>query len=192
MHWYEWVFSGIGATLLALLVSYLAAKSRAGRNASRVLSAENGGIALSGSFSASPVAVGENIAQSVEVHHHHHGSSGEMAIQQWLASKPSPGQIIRDIDSAAPFDQEQVRKKYQGLPIRWEVQYSSISREEVTGKWLVIAEADWSSVVCHLTSVPKELQVARSGARLRIEGEIKHVWSRNISVGDDPKIQVLS
>jgi hypothetical protein len=87
MHWYEWVFSGIGVLILGYFVQ---SWTRSGEGKKAKLMAEGAKV------THSPVASGSGITQSInETHHHHYGPSVPVAVERQLAApeaEPEPVQ----------------------------------------------------------------------------------------------------
>ena len=80
MNWWEWVFSGIGASIVILLVQHWFKSSDRTAN----LTAQGAKV------SGSPVASGSGITQTVNETHHHHYAQAASPPQPQPTQQPSP------------------------------------------------------------------------------------------------------
>lgn len=203
--WYTWVFEGVGTLAVGgacgFLIQHLFKKMHRESDSPRVSGGKNSSIAsespvsasVSGPITASQVAVGTNISQIGEVHHHH----GEGGLpEKWILTEPTPDQILREVDSALPFAQENTRRHYIGLSIVWRAFFSGAVK--INDSWLVMTTpsegvmAKLSINMCFLlTSIPADLNCATEGSALLVKGSIQKVESSNVQLESDPLIRVV-
>lgn len=195
--WYVWAFDGVGGA--AVVAAGIAAYQRhsakaaippftAGKN---LRSTNESAIKanVSGQIHNSAVAVGTHISQSVEVHHHHVESVED---KNWRFTEPTPGQILREIDAALPFDRPHVRGKFAGLTLVWKLLYRDIKAEDSSfSVWVEQFPNSFPIIRFKLTFVPPELKTATCGSQLFIRGTIKTVGDFNMELEDDPEIRFL-
>jgi hypothetical protein len=182
--WYTWAFDGVGgAAVVAIGIAWYQRRS--------MRSDRKGSVA--GSISKSQVAVGNNINQSVEVHHHHEGNRHSA---EWILTEPTPRQIEKEIEAALPFDRAQVAQKYLNLSVIWKVALCSISPKGAS--WAVLAFAlpggtplSASDITFDLSTVPTELRAATKNSILFVKGTIKHASKLSIELEIDPEIRVV-
>jgi hypothetical protein len=203
--WYEWVFSGAGVIALGAVVRFVykrlsgkaGGKGRpitlsTGKNSPVVVDSP-GGLVVSAPVTDSPVAVGTNITQSLEIHHHH---SENRDSQEWTPTEPTPIQILREIDATLPFDREHAKQKYKDLKVVWQ---TSLSTVRADGHGLAVGtffrkEGEPSVIVdFRLSSVMAELTSATEGSVLLVRGTIKSIlgWAWGIDLKPDPKIRIV-
>jgi hypothetical protein len=137
MAWYKWVFDGIGAAVFVGLCGFLYRwlSKRRGQISGAITANDvvlladgsSGSAVVTAQMLDSQLAVGNNISQSVEVHHYHGATVAAVEIQQ---TRPSPREILDAVRSAMPFDEDQVRAKYSGLEIVWRLRLESIKQFE--------------------------------------------------------------
>ena len=134
--WYVWAFDGVaGAAVVGIGIAvyqrYSSKQDRAstpsaastGKNSPVVVDSPGSAI-LTAPVTDSQVAVGNNITQSVEVHHHH-SENGDSA--KWTPTKPTPPQIIREIWDSLPFNRDRIRENYTGLSVVWETSIANVT-----------------------------------------------------------------
>lgn len=100
---------------------------------------------------------------------------------------PSPVEIMKEINSAALFQQETICKNYEGLKIKWLVELFSIYKENNPNKVklvLIKSKEDcfptiWTNV--SLDNYP-ELKIANRGTKLWIAGKIIEVEKLSVWV----------
>lgn len=202
--WHEWVFSGIGTAAAGFLgtriIRLLRAKktpvdflpnldhSTKDNHAVDITGRVVGSAIIAAPVSESRIALGDNIDQSIHVHQFGSPERRVPDCKQTTCTEPSPDQIMRDIDSVLPFDRVQAYKKYQELPIIWELVFTGIS-ELSTGMRIVHLRDDrWRSFCFCVSHVPQELQVAPAGSTVMIEGEIELVDAVGFHLKQDPQI----
>jgi hypothetical protein len=183
MPWYEWAFSGIGATLLGgvgFLVRRALSKSQAATlSVSAVLH----------SVSDSNVAVGNNVSQQI-VHHHH---VPNQSLESLKASEPSPAQIMAALFALPPFGRHQAAESYQGLPVLWPLTLLTIVPYRST--WAVMFKGStephpFSTIVhAHFPELPPEIRISPADTLVWIRGRIREVDPlSSISLEADPEI----
>jgi hypothetical protein len=196
--WYEWVFSGAGvAALVAVGRSVYQRKAKgkgrsitlaAGKDASAVVESP-GSLVLSAKVINSPVAVGNNITQTQEVHHHHAEGKGAPKSE---TTEPTPEGLIQEIDAVVPFDQPHVRGKFVGLDVVWKLLYRSIDFYEPAGTvWVEQSPNSFPIIRFNLGSVPPEIKTATRGSVLLVRGTIKEIGGWHIVLEDDPEILLV-
>jgi hypothetical protein len=198
--WYVWAFDGVGgaaivAACIAVYQRYSVKREQAegrpltivGGTNSSITSASPISASLSGPVSDSQVAVGNNISQSVEVHHHYGDPELAPALQP---TTPSPEQICAAIFDATPFDRQHTRDKYQGIEVVWRTQLFGISREDDRWHLHCLSNAFVPSVFCYLSSIPPELKLAASGAVIWLRGKIREADMTHITLETDPDIRI--
>lgn len=205
--WYVWVFSGVGGTALvsASIAVYQRYSARpSGKIKSTTVSAGSsspaviespGSLIVAAPVTDSPVAVGSNITQSVEVHHHHNESRDS---EEWKSTEPTPTQILREVSLALPFDKDHARQKYENLHVVWETSICSVKAQSTSKDctWYMIsrfpAETDSLLFVSFaLSSVSAELRSATRGSVLLVKGVIKSVGAVDIELRPDPEIRIV-
>jgi hypothetical protein len=145
-----------------------------------------GGVSVLAPISNSPIAVGQNVSQSVEVHHHYErpGQLGEL-----LQTRPTPAEIFDELKSVMPFDLHHSREKYRGLSVTWKVILGAVSARDRT--WFITAwfgATSGTAVGFSLSSVPPDLRAANAGATFWVLGSISRVWELGIFLENDPTI----
>jgi hypothetical protein len=159
---------------------------------STIVSESPVGASVAGPIADSQVAVGSNISQSVAVHHHY-GKDGNP--QKWVPTEPTPIQIVREIDTASPFDREHAGEKYKDLIVVWEVTLFHV-RSEVLG-WTVLTRFSQSGkstmVRFHLNSVTAEFKSATEGSALLVKGTIDSIveLGLGIELKRNPEIRLV-
>jgi hypothetical protein len=202
--WYSWAFDGVaGAAAVGIGIAVYqryASKAVRGGNSSRASAGADRRSAhespanadISGPITDSQVAVGSNISQSIAVHHHY-GKDGNP--QKWVPTEPTPIQILREIDTASPFDREHARKKYKDLIVVWEVTVFNV-RSQSLG-WIVLTSFSQSGksvmVRFHLTSATAEFKSAAQGSPLLVRGTIESIVEMGLGIvlNRNPEIQLL-
>ena len=145
-----------------------------------------GAISVLAPMSDSPIAAGQNISQSIEVHHHYQQGGPS---QELLHTKPTPAEIFDELESVMPFDLQHSREKYRGLSVVCKVTFRAITAQDagwsVFNKFL---EGSCPSVGFNLSSVPPDLKTAKAGSTLWVRGNISRVWELGIYLESDPTI----
>jgi hypothetical protein len=203
---YVWAFDGVGgaAAVAAGVAVYqrYSARKRPKIEAPTVTAQAHslavvespGSLILAAPVTDSPVAVGSNISQTVEVHHHHGMTDNP---NEWTPTEPTPSGIMQEIAATLPFDQEHAREKYIALSVRWATSLVKVVRREKN--WYVITLFPPNDDDCgiyvsfDLFSVTPELKSATIGSLLQVAGTIESVGSRvqGIDLEADPKIRVV-
>lgn len=201
--WYEWVFSGaglfaVGAVGKAVYGRHV--KKQDEKSRSLTPSTENhslaviespGSLILAAPITDSPVAVGNNINQTIEVHHHH---AGEVQKEEWTLTKPTQVEILREIKAALPFDQEHASQKYVRLNVVWKVSFSAISQH---GAFFYVITTPFEegkyipTVNFVLSEVTPEIRSARQGSVFLVRGTIEQVDAITIRLERDPVLKLV-
>jgi len=152
-------------------------------------------IVVSGSSSASPIAVGESINQTFTSTTNNIISNPPQDSEH-QASKPSPAEIDQALDRATPYDRLQIRHNYEGLNISWPCTFKSIttSYDDTFSVYFdsIPPTNKYSSVLINvrvrIENYPK-LRIVATGHPAWIEGCILSIGALNtIQLADNPKI----
>jgi hypothetical protein len=192
-----WIAGGcsIAAALITILVK------RKPKKASTPLVKGTGNatsIVVSGSPSASPIAVGESINQTFTsttnniISHLAHDAEKK-------PSRPSPTEIDQTLRNAKPFDRLHIEHNYDGLNVSWPCSFNSISKsydDQFTVFFNSIPPDDavyrqvLISANIRIENYPK-LKIIASGHRAWIEGRISKLGPINsICLDDNPTITI--
>ena len=133
---YSWAFDGVAGAALVALCGFLYQRYSArttsksefldisAEKESSIVAESPGSLILAAPVTDSPIAVGRNITQKLEVHHHHEGN---IHFEDWTPTELTPSQILQEIRAALPFDREHVRENYKGLKVVWKTAFLSAS-----------------------------------------------------------------
>jgi hypothetical protein len=196
MEWYKWVFDGVGGAVLVAVGAWLFRRLRHSPPVRPTVSGSLVDSPVTANITApldqAQVAVGNNINQNVE-HHHHYAAS---EIKKTKTTEPTPKQILEEIDSALPIDQDNAKKKYIGLNVLWQTSLLAIS--EFKDRWIVVTRFpdrgyEFRSVCFSMSSVPSELSSATKYSTLLIKGVIRSVegHTSGIELETDPEVYVI-
>ncbi len=121
MHWYTWVFSGVGVLALSgagKLVWDILKPSVPNPKASVVTGLQ------AQSVTQSPIATGDNVIQNI-----HYGNAQRVTPDfSDYKKSPSPAEIREHLDSLPPFQKEVVKDSFVGLKVCWRASFLSVSK----------------------------------------------------------------
>jgi len=153
---------------------------------------------VSGSPTALPIAIGENINQTFTNTTNNIISNLPQGIEK-KASKPSPVEIVRALRNANPFDRLQIEHNYDGLNVCWPCTFHSLSKNsDNTFDLIFIFESMppddnqyFHATICARVSIkhcPK-LKIVASGNPAWVEGCIRRIgFLDSIFLKENPTI----
>jgi hypothetical protein len=109
-------------------------------------------------------------------------------------TEPTPQQIIKEVDSALPFDRENAKEKYIGLSVVWQTSLLSLNQHQ--DRWFVVTrfgKGDTIITVCFsMSSVPRELSSATQYSTLLLKGRVRFGrFTSGVELEDDPEVHVI-
>jgi hypothetical protein len=203
--WYVWAFDGVGgaAVVAAGVAVYqrYSARKRANNKSPAVTTTHSlavvespGSLILTAPVTDSPVAMGNNIRQLLEVHHHYAEITNT---DGWTPTEPTPTEIFEEIEAVLPFDREHAREKYEGLKVSWETSVVNVGKSpDPDMEWFVLTSfpagcRSFQYVYFLLSSVTPEFRAVTQGSVVRVHGIIRSVDGSSIFLMSDPRVQVV-
>jgi len=180
-----WLFSGAGLTALACVVSlvrrfWLAKKETAPGHAPVMAKVEKN------TMTNSPVAIGSNISQTINVANH---LKEDVNASPKYMRNPTHQEIIKRIDDALPFDKTHTEQNHIGLHVRWAVELRGVesSKSSEPGVWAVSAKSvDTIGPSLVLFDVPgsiyPRLKIHPSNRPLEVEGIISTIMVGGLTI----------
>lgn len=108
-------------------------------------------------------------------------------------TEPTPEQILKEIDSALPFDRDTAKQKYVGLNVVWKT--SLLSLNKIDERWHVVTrfgKSDAIITVCFsMSSVPSELSSATQYSTLLLKGIVRFGRFTGVELEDNPEVRVI-
>jgi len=156
----EWLFSGIGVTLLLIIGAFVKRKFFGKKSDSK------------------DTKTGHEITVHVHPHHDNGSKKGEDVIGIERISPLKFSEIGKRIDKAAPLQKDEIRKSFKGIKVAWDTYLKSASKDEknIVTLWLspgCKAIDTLCTIRCTvlLDDYP-ELGILPKGAKIRIQGKI--------------------
>jgi hypothetical protein len=99
---------------------------------------------------------------------------------------PSIKEIVADIDSHPPFQQDTIRNSYIGVKMQWYVSFSNMKAHQDSTYFLLLSDKDSLTGVACIVDIMDypELKRMPSGQKLWVAGKIHHIEPMYIELVD--------
>jgi hypothetical protein len=193
MHWWEWVFSGIGVAIAVLIGNWIISKKKKEKVTQDSPSITKNSPQTAGTNSPinNQIFTGTaqgNVTQTIQ----HIHNPGPTAIDLEFHEHPTPNEIDKAISAAPPYQQQSLREAYVAQRVDWILRFNSIdppfrfSDESIEQLWTVRCVPENGNLVFIKFQIDidehPQFKLLHKGKSIRIKGLIKEINGISISL----------